>query len=144
MNWPMKVSQLSNKLNQVPIQPEMRRPSLHGGGRAPGRQDRDHRRWADHRPGHPRTLGGRDTSAARITFTLPAHTYAHELPATLVERVEEQPGGRLALASASVATDLHAISGWALERGEELEDLEVHRPTLEDTYLALTARHQRS
>jgi ABC-2 type transport system ATP-binding protein len=37
-----------------------------------------------------------------------------------------------------VARDLHEISGWALENGVELEDLEVRRPTLEDIYLNVT------
>ena len=34
---------------------------------------------------------------------------------------------------------LHALTTEALERGEELEALEVRRPTLEDVYLGLTA-----
>jgi ABC-2 type transport system ATP-binding protein len=38
----------------------------------------------------------------------------------------------------TVAVDLHALAGWALARGLELDDLEVHRPTLEDVYLQLT------
>ena len=33
---------------------------------------------------------------------------------------------------------LAAITSWALERGYELADLEVERPTLEDVYLELT------
>jgi hypothetical protein len=37
--------------------------------------------------GTPQTLGGRDHSAARITFTLPAHVGAHHLPGALVARV---------------------------------------------------------
>jgi ABC-2 type transport system ATP-binding protein len=92
--------------------------------------------------GTPRTLGGRDTAKARITFTLPPHTGAYELPPALAVRTEEQPGRRVALASAAVAADLHTLSGWALERGVELDDLEVRRPTLEDVYLALTSEHQ--
>ena len=34
---------------------------------------------------------------------------------------------------------LHDLTAAALERGEELEGLEVRRPTLEDVYLELTA-----
>ena len=34
---------------------------------------------------------------------------------------------------------LHQLTGWALERGLELEGLTVDRPTLEDVYLQLTA-----
>ena len=33
--------------------------------------------------------------------------------------------------------DLHRLTGWALERGVALDDLEVVRPTLEDAYLDL-------
>ena len=33
---------------------------------------------------------------------------------------------------------LHELTGRALERGEELEGLEVTRPSLEDVYLELT------
>ncbi len=35
---------------------------------------------------------------------------------------------------------LHELTAEALERGEELDGLEVRRPTLEDVYLELTAR----
>jgi ABC-2 type transport system ATP-binding protein len=94
--------------------------------------------------GTPRTLGGRETSAAQITFTLPSHVGAHHLPASLVELVAEQPGRWFTLASASVTADVHTLSGWALERGIELNDLEVRRPTLEDVYLTLVAEHERT
>ncbi len=33
---------------------------------------------------------------------------------------------------------LHQLTGWALERGQELESLSVRRPSLEDIYLELT------
>jgi ABC-2 type transport system ATP-binding protein len=33
---------------------------------------------------------------------------------------------------------LHELTAWALERGIELEGLQVSRPTLEDVYLDLT------
>ncbi len=92
--------------------------------------------------GTPRTLGDRHLSGAEITFDLPCGTEAHDLPVVLVERSEEQPGRRIVVQSKSVAADLHALSGWALERGLELEDLEVRRPTLEDVYLSLTAEQQ--
>lgn len=48
----------------------------------------------------------------------------------------------MTVSAGSVASDLHALSGWALERGLELADLEVHRPTLEDVYLQLTSDDQ--
>jgi ABC-2 type transport system ATP-binding protein len=93
--------------------------------------------------GTPRTLGGRDTSAARITFTPPAGTSAAvDLPPLLAERAEPQSDGRVSLTSTGVAADLHALSGWALERDLELADLEVRRATLEDVYLGLVAEYQ--
>ena len=33
---------------------------------------------------------------------------------------------------------LHALTGWVLEHGVELQGLSVTRPTLEDVYLELT------
>jgi ABC-2 type transport system ATP-binding protein len=91
--------------------------------------------------GTPQTLGDRQLSAAQIMFSLPAATAIDELPATLAQRAESA-GGRLVLRSHKVAADLHALSTWALERDLDLEDLEVHRPTLEDVYLKLTTNHQ--
>jgi ABC-2 type transport system ATP-binding protein len=88
--------------------------------------------------GTPRTLGGRDHSAARITFTLPPGSAREELSGDLADRAERQAGDRLAISSRHVAADLHELSGWALERGFDLADLAVARPTLEDTYLSLT------
>jgi ABC-2 type transport system ATP-binding protein len=92
--------------------------------------------------GTPRTLGGRDSSEARITFTLPPGTTGADLPPGLYGRAEVPEDGRVVLPTAGVASDLHALSGWALERDFELSDLEVRRATLEDVYLALVAQHQ--
>ncbi len=89
--------------------------------------------------GTPKTLGGRQLAEAQISFTLPLGTAARELPTGLSDRVHEHPGGRLVLSTASVAADLHSLSGWALDRRLELDDLEVSRPTLEDVYLQLTS-----
>jgi ABC-2 type transport system ATP-binding protein len=84
--------------------------------------------------GPPRTLGGRNRAAARIAFAAPAGPNGR-----LAGRVERLPGGRFALQSTDVARDLHDLSGWALDRGVELSELEVRRPTLEDIYMELTA-----
>src|SRR5579875_883306 len=91
--------------------------------------------------GTPQTLGGRESEASQISFSLPAGVklpQAAELPQALRARVSEDADGRLLLSSRSVTADLHLLSGWALERGVELEALEVSRPTLEDVYLQLT------
>jgi ABC-2 type transport system ATP-binding protein len=87
--------------------------------------------------GTPQNLGGRQLEAAHISFVLPAGV-DRELPDALAGRVERDQTGLLRLQSASVTADLHLLSGWALDRGIELVDLEVTRPTLEDVYLQLT------
>jgi ABC-2 type transport system ATP-binding protein len=95
--------------------------------------------------GTPSTLGDRQLAAAQITFALPLDTGLEDLPAAFAERAHHEPGGRLVLPSEHVAADLHELSGWALERELDLDDLEVTRPTLEDIYLRLTAaEHERS
>ena len=88
--------------------------------------------------GTPQTLGGRGLEAAQMSFTPPRGTTAADLPAAITGRLEEQPDGRLLLPSRTVAADLHVLAGWAVDHGLELDDLEVHRPTLEDVYLQLT------
>lgn len=89
--------------------------------------------------GTPETLGGRQLAGARITFAWPGGALPTDLPALLTGRAEHDAGGKIVLDSSSVAADLHALSGWALERGSDLDDLEVRRPTLEDVYLQLTS-----
>jgi ABC-2 type transport system ATP-binding protein len=97
--------------------------------------------------GTPQTLGGRQLEASRIVFTPPAGVDATALPPAVAHRLEPARGEQLALLSTTVAADLHALSGWAVAWGLELDDLEVTRPTLEDVYLELTADtddHERS
>ena len=86
--------------------------------------------------GTPATLGGRDRSAVRITFTMPDQLATDELPAPFAEapRVD----GRVEVRSEAAVGDLRTLTLWASERGVELPDLEVRRPTLEDIYLELT------
>jgi len=88
--------------------------------------------------GTPQTLGGRQLEAARIMFSIPAGSTPGEIPPALSSRATPQSDGRLLLSSTSVAKDLYALAGWALEHDLELDDLEVSRPTLEDVYLQLT------
>jgi ABC-2 type transport system ATP-binding protein len=52
-------------------------------------------------------------------------------------------GDRVSIEVAEPTAALHALTGWALERGVRLGRLEVSRPTLEDVYLALTADDER-
>jgi ABC-2 type transport system ATP-binding protein len=88
--------------------------------------------------GTPQGLGGRQDADAQITFALPPGANQSDLPGAFTGRLSHV-GPKLLLPSSAVAADLHALSGWALDRGFELHDLEVKRPTLEDVYVQLTA-----
>ena len=84
--------------------------------------------------GAPSTLGGRDHAAYQISFKLPAGVAADALPLS----AEVGADGRHVVHSEKVMAALHELSGWALKRGVELGDVQVHRPSLEDIYLSLT------
>ena len=88
--------------------------------------------------GTPQTLGGRDRMAAAIRFTLPAGVAAADLPAALRPLAAAGPAGAVTLQSEAPLVHLQALADWALRCGFDLPDLDVHRPTLEDVYLALT------
>ncbi len=76
------------------------------------------------------------TNVTRIAFRLPdAEAIAALPPVADGARIS----GRLVEIRTSTATaDLHHLTAWALERGVELAELNVHRPSLEDIYLSLT------
>ena len=44
-------------------------------------------------------------------------------------------GDSWVMATDTPTRTLHAVTGWAIARGLDLADLDVHRPTLEDAYL---------
>ncbi len=88
--------------------------------------------------GTPRTLGGRDQMSTTISFTLPDHLQARDLPAGLSRLAEAGPGGSTVLHTESPLVHLQIIGDWALGRGFDLPDLDVHRPSLEEVYLSLT------
>jgi len=71
--------------------------------------------------GPPATLAGRDDGSG-----LPALGQVTLGDGTLELRTEHP------------TKVLHELTAWALDRGAELDGLEVHRPTLEDVYLELT------
>jgi ABC-2 type transport system ATP-binding protein len=90
--------------------------------------------------GTPATIGHRDLAASEIIFALPAGLGEGDLPEDL--RALSQPtrrDGRLELHSAAPLADLARLGSWADGRSIEVGELEVHRPTLEDVYLRLTA-----
>lgn len=85
--------------------------------------------------GTPESLGGRATASTVITFQSDG-TDLDGLPADDL-RVAEN--GRVTISTDSPTATVHRLSGWALERGIELTDLSVTRPSLEDVYLELTS-----
>jgi ABC-2 type transport system ATP-binding protein len=87
--------------------------------------------------GSPASLGGRDVAEAEISFRLPAGAGLDELPPLGPAR-PRLDDGRVVLRTQAPTGALHAVTGWALARGVELEGLALTRPSLEDVYLRLT------
>ena len=88
--------------------------------------------------GTPRTLGGRDHMSTAISFTLPGGLAPRDLPAGLSPLAEPGAAGLTIMHTESPLVHLQMLSDWALGRGFDLPDLDVHRPTLEEVYLSLT------
>ena len=88
--------------------------------------------------GTPQTLGSRDRMAATIRFTLPAGAGLDDLPDPLRILAETGRDGRVNVRTESPLVHVDMLARWALERGFDLPDLDIHRPTLEDVYLELT------
>jgi ABC-2 type transport system ATP-binding protein len=88
--------------------------------------------------GTPSTLGGRDKAAYEITFTLPIDTTFEELPISPDQAHLIDGTDRVLIESEQIMATLNKLSGWAIERNWDVKDMQVHRPGLEDVYLALT------
>lgn len=84
--------------------------------------------------GTPETLGGRESATTLITFQMNGEPI-EGLPSDGVTLSEN---GRVTVRSLHPTSDLHRITGWAIERDVELDGLSVTRPSLEDIYLELT------
>ena len=82
--------------------------------------------------GPPATIGGRDTAQTVIRFRVDDR---EDLPSLGHVPLGD---GTLELRTEHPTKVLHELTAWALDRGSDLEGLEVRRPTLEDTYLELT------
>jgi ABC-2 type transport system ATP-binding protein len=87
--------------------------------------------------GTPEDLAGRERAAATIRFRLPAGNGSGDLPAGIDGAVDD--AGYVSLSAEDPIEVLHRLTGWALDRGADLEGLEVRRPSLEDVYLQLTS-----
>ena len=84
--------------------------------------------------GTPDEIGGRGDAEAQVRFVVPQGVALSDLPGTFVA------DGDAAVAHTDNPTALlHAVTGWALDRGIVLSALTVSRPSLEDVYLELTA-----
>ncbi len=89
--------------------------------------------------GPPDTLGGRDRAAHQVRFRLPG-IMSSDVPTLGGPLTTAGPDGEWSLTTPAPPADLHTLTGWALERGIDLEALSVTQPTLEDVYLSLTDR----
>jgi ABC-2 type transport system ATP-binding protein len=87
--------------------------------------------------GGPDELGGRDLRPAEIRFVLPAGWSLGDLP-DLNGAERSMQGDRVLITAREAVRVANAVTGWALERGVELEHFSVSQPTLEDIYLELT------
>ena len=83
--------------------------------------------------GPPAAIGGR-TDAVRIRFALPAGVGADALP---LPATVEDGYAVITPAPTDATRALHALTGWALERGIALGELSVTTRSLEDVYLEL-------
>jgi ABC-2 type transport system ATP-binding protein len=82
--------------------------------------------------GTPETLGGRDMARAVVRYRPPAGPTP---PADLLG--EPDGDGYVRVAAEDLTRSLHRLTGWAVEHGVHLDDLQIVRPSLEDTYLRL-------
>lgn len=87
--------------------------------------------------GSPDTLGGRDRGETTVRFEMPEGVALAELPLPdgMVPQIR---GDFVELRVPEPTALLHALTGWAVDRGEVLSGLAVDRPSLEDVYLSLT------
>ncbi|MGD0343553.1 MAG: ABC transporter ATP-binding protein [Acidimicrobiales bacterium] len=83
--------------------------------------------------GTPEQLGGRHTEGVRIRFRVPAGTV---LPDDLAGRTTGE--GAVEIDPDDLSRTLHRLTGWSIDQGVELSQLEIIRKSLEDVYLELT------
>jgi hypothetical protein len=69
---------------------------------------------------------------------LPPGVDSNTLPASVAATISGTRPGRVVLQTHEPLEILAVLSSWAREHGYALADIDVHRPTLEETYLRLT------
>ena len=91
--------------------------------------------------GTPEDLGAGGMANSVVSFRLPTGVTPKDLP-TLDGQVV-QNGMEWQLETAHPTESLHELTSWAVAHSIEVPSLSVGRPSLEDTYLALVAAHDR-
>jgi len=87
----------------------------------------------------PASLGGRATAAARVRFRVGGALGGRELPALDGAQVSVQ-GEVVTVLTDRPTAALRALDGWSQAAGvEELPELAVERPSLEEVYLQMVA-----
>jgi ABC-2 type transport system ATP-binding protein len=85
--------------------------------------------------GTPDSLMGRKQADTLIRFRLERKTI--ELPDGL-RAMSRINGESIELETKEATRTLHVLTSWAVEKGVELDGLQVTRPSLEDVYLEIT------
>jgi ABC-2 type transport system ATP-binding protein len=88
--------------------------------------------------GPPSSLGDAKRSEAVMRFQLPHRLAALELPPD-VAAIADIDGLDVVIRSGQPTSVLASLTQWALGRGEELRELTVSRPTLEEVLIDLTS-----
>jgi ABC-2 type transport system ATP-binding protein len=84
--------------------------------------------------GTPDTLGGRREGMVSVRFGAPTGVDPGEIPVPGLEARD----GTFQVDTDSPTRVLYELTRWAVQRGIELDHLEMRRPSLEDVYLELT------
>jgi ABC-2 type transport system ATP-binding protein len=89
----------------------------------------------------PRELGGRARAKAQVSFKAEGPLAGRPLP-QLPDATVETAGGIVTVQTGRPTQVVAALSGWAAAAGaDELPELTVIRPSLEDVYLPMIAAH---
>jgi ABC-2 type transport system ATP-binding protein len=88
--------------------------------------------------GTPEELAGSLALETRISARLPEGVARAELPPLV--RAGVQPDGNFVLRTVEPTATLAALTTWAVATGNDLADLRVEPPSLEESYLALTGQ----
>ncbi|UER54548.1 ABC transporter ATP-binding protein [Kineosporiaceae bacterium SCSIO 59966] len=87
--------------------------------------------------GTPEEIRATGDAVATVAFRLPAGVVPADLPELDGALLPRGAGWRLRTTTPTLA--LNRLTGWAVGRGEELPQIEVTLPSLEDVYLELVA-----